>query len=248
MNLSNKRVALVTGGAAGIGHAITTQLAKQGYVVLIHYHSSANAAQSLLQSIVTQGGQAAIFQADLTLGEQVEAMIKKITDEVGQLDVLVNNAGITQDALLIRMDEQQFDQVLSTNLKAVWLLTKLALKLLLKSTTGRIINISSFSGLYGLPGQTNYAAAKAGVIGFTKSLAHEIASRQVTVNAVAPGYIETNMTNNLDPLVKEQALKMIPLKRYGLPSDVAHLVTFLASIEAGYITGQTLSVDGGMYM
>jgi 3-oxoacyl-[acyl-carrier protein] reductase len=138
--------------------------------------------------------------------------------------------------------------VIATNLKAVWLLSKLSLKFILKSSQGRIINISSFSGLYGLPGQTNYAAAKAGVIGFTKSLAHEIASRQVTVNAVAPGYIETNMTEKLDPLVKEQVLKMIPLKRYGSPQDVAHLVAFLASVEAGYITGQTLSVDGGMYM
>ncbi len=248
MDLSNKRVALVTGGAAGIGHAISSQLAKQGYVVLVHYHSSAIQAQSLVQSIQTQGGQALSLQADLTNLAQVEAMMKRIQDEVGQLDVLVNNAGITQDALLLRMDEKQFDQVIATNLKAVWLLSKLALKFILKSPQGRIISISSFSGLYGLPGQTNYAAAKAGVIGFTKSLAHEIASRQVTVNAVAPGYIETNMTEKLDPLVKDQALKMIPLKRYGSPQDVAYLVAFLASIEAGYITGQTLSVDGGMYM
>jgi 3-oxoacyl-[acyl-carrier protein] reductase len=248
MDLSNKRVALVTGGAAGIGHAISSQLAKQGYVVLVHYHSSATQAQSLVQSIQTQGGQALSLQADLTNLVQVEAMMKRIQDEVGQLDILVNNAGITQDALLLRMDEKQFDQVIATNLKAVWLLSKLALKFILKSPQGRIINISSFSGLYGLPGQTNYAAAKAGVLGFTKSLAHEIASRQVTVNAVAPGYIETNMTEKLDPLVKEQALKMIPLKRYGSPQDVAHLVAFLASVEAGYITGQTLSVDGGMYM
>lgn len=248
MDLSNKRVALVTGGAAGIGHAISSQLAKQGYVVLVHYHSSAIQAQSLVQSIQTQGGQALSLQADLTNLVQVEAMMKRIQDEVGQLDILVNNAGITQDALLLRMDEKQFDQVIATNLKAVWLLSKLSLKFILKSSQGRIINISSFSGLYGLPGQTNYAAAKAGVLGFTKSLAHEIASRQVTVNAVAPGYIETNMTEKLDPLVKEQALKMIPLKRYGSPQDVAHLVAFLASVEAGYITGQTLSVDGGMYM
>jgi|688.fasta_scaffold104104_1 3-oxoacyl-[acyl-carrier protein] reductase len=248
MDLSNKRVALVTGGAAGIGHAISSQLAKQGYVVLVHYHSSATQAQSLVQSIQTQGGQALSLQADLTNLVQVEAMMKRIQDEVGQLDILVNNAGITQDALLLRMDEKQFDQVIATNLKAVWLLSKLSLKFILKSSQGRIINISSFSGLYGLPGQTNYAAAKAGVIGFTKSLAHEIASRQVTVNAVAPGYIETNMTEKLDPLVKEQVLKMIPLKRYGSPQDVAHLVAFLASVEAGYITGQTLSVDGGMYM
>jgi 3-oxoacyl-[acyl-carrier protein] reductase len=248
MDLSNKRVALVTGGAAGIGHAISSQLAKQGYVVLVHYHSSATQAQSLVQSIQTQGGQALSLQADLTNLVQVEAMMKRIQDEVGQLDILVNNAGITQDALLLRMDEKQFDQVIATNLKAVWLLSKLSLKFILKSSQGRIINISSFSGLYGLPGQTNYAAAKAGVLGFTKSLAHEIASRQVTVNAVAPGYIETNMTEKLDPLVKEQALKMIPLKRYGSPQDVAHLVAFLASVEAGYITGQTLSVDGGMYM
>jgi 3-oxoacyl-[acyl-carrier protein] reductase len=248
MDLSNKRVALVTGGAAGIGHAISSQLAKQGYVVLVHYHSSAIQAQSLVQSIQTQGGQALSLQADLTNLVQVEAMMKRIQDEVGQLDILVNNAGITQDALLLRMDEKQFDQVIATNLKAVWLLSKLSLKFILKSSQGRIINISSFSGLYGLPGQTNYAAAKAGVIGFTKSLAHEIASRQVTVNAVAPGYIETNMTEKLDPLLKEQVLKMIPLKRYGSPQDVAHLVAFLASVEAGYITGQTLSVDGGMYM
>jgi 3-oxoacyl-[acyl-carrier protein] reductase len=248
MDLSNKRVALVTGGAAGIGHAISSQLAQQGYVVLVHYHSSSDAALQLVKTIQDQGGQAAMFQADLTQVNQVEMMMKKIQEEIGQLDVLVNNAGITQDALLLRMDEQQFDQVINTNLKAVWLLSKLALKLILKSSTGRIINISSFSGLYGLPGQTNYAAAKAGVIGFTKSLAHEIASRQVTVNAVAPGYIETNMTHKLDPATKEQALKMIPLKRYGSPLDVAYLVSFLASIEAGYITGQTLSVDGGMYM
>jgi 3-oxoacyl-[acyl-carrier protein] reductase len=248
MDLSNKRVALVTGGAAGIGHAISSELAKRGYVVLVHYHSSSEAALQLVKTIQAQGGQAALYQADLTQVTHVETMMKKIQDEVGQLDVLVNNAGITQDALLIRMEEQQFDQVIATNLKAVWLLSKLALKLILKSSTGRIINISSFSGLYGLPGQTNYAAAKAGVIGFTKSLAHEIASRQVTVNAIAPGYIETNMTHKLDQAVKEQALKMIPLKRYGSPLDIAYVVAFLASLEARYITGQTLSVDGGMYM
>lgn len=248
MDSSNKKVALVTGGASGIGLAISKALAAEGFAVVVNYNASADAANVLVSSIQKSGGRALALQANIAQATSVDNLIAKTIETFGQLDVLVNNAGVTDDALLLRMTEEQFDKVIAIDLKGVWLTARAALKHIIRSPRGRIINISSFSGLYGLAGQTNYAAAKAGVIGFTKSLAHEVAGRNVTVNAIAPGYIETSMTQNLDQTVKTLALNMIPLKRYGKPEDIAHAVVFLASDKAQYITGQTLSVDGGMYM
>ncbi|MEY3609877.1 MAG: hypothetical protein RLZZ264_398 [Bacillota bacterium] len=243
-----KKVAIVTGGATGIGLAISLKLAQDGFTVVVNYNSSAQAAQDLVKQIQSIGGQALAVQANLSKVIEAEKLIKTTLDTYQRLDVVVNNAGITDDTLMLRMSEAQFDRVIETNLKGVWAMCKFALKPLMQAGNGRIINIASVAGMMGNIGQANYAAAKAGVIGLSKTLAREMASRNLTVNVVAPGFIETNMTANLSPQIKESALTMIPLKRFGMPEDIAEMVSFLASSKAQYITGQTFVVDGGMTM
>lgn len=247
MDLSNK-VAIITGGAAGIGRAITKTLASYGAKVVINYNRSAEAAESLQKEIESSGGEALIVQADISKFADAEKLVLATIERFGTIHILVNNAGITDDALILRMNETQFDRVIDTNLKGVWNVTKHAAKTLLKSGYGRVINISSVSGVLGNAGQTNYSAAKAGVIGFTKALAREFASREVTVNAVAPGFIETDMTRKLSDDIRNQWQAQIPLKRFGQDTEVAEVVAFLASPRGAYITGHTLEVDGGLVM
>lgn len=247
MDLKN-RVALVTGGASGIGKTISLELARKGATVFINYNKSQDKALALIQEIEAFGGKAFAYQADVSKFDDAKNLIEYIVSKEGTLNIVVNNAGITDDALLLRMTEDQFDHVIETNLKGVWNICKHSAKVLLKSGYGRLINISSVSGVMGNAGQSNYSSAKAGVIGMTKALAREFASRGVTVNAIAPGFIETDMTKKLP----EEAIKawsdQIPLKRFGRPEDVAYAVLFLASEEASYITGHTLEVDGGLVM
>jgi 3-oxoacyl-[acyl-carrier protein] reductase len=243
-----KRVAIVTGGATGIGLAISLQLAKDGFIVVVNYHASKDAANSLVTTIQSLGGEALAVQANLSQVSEAEKLIQTTLQTFQRLDVLVNNAGITDDTLMLRMSEDQFDRVIETNLKGVWATCKYALKPLMQNGQGRIINIASVAGMIGNAGQANYAAAKAGVIGLSKTLAREMASRNITVNVVAPGFIETRMTAGLSPTIKESALGIIPLKRFGQPEDIAYMVSFLASNKAQYITGQTIVVDGGMTM
>jgi 3-oxoacyl-[acyl-carrier protein] reductase len=248
MNETEKKVAIITGGATGIGLAIAQQLANDGYTIVVNYHASKDAADALVQSVQDQGGQALAVQADLSLTKEAEKLIQETLQHFNRLDVLVNNAGITDDTLMLRMTEEQFDRVINTNLKGVWATCKFALKPLMQSGNGRIINIASVAGMMGNVGQGNYAAAKAGVIGLSKTLAREMASRNLTVNVVAPGFIETRMTAKLSDAIKQTAIGMIPLKRFGQPQDIANMVSFLASNKAQYITGQTFVVDGGMTM
>lgn len=247
MDLSNK-VAIITGGAAGIGRAITKTLAAYGAKVVINYNCSAEAANALKLEIEAMGGEALIVQADISQFSEAEKLVSAAIQHFGALHIVVNNAGITDDALILRMSEDQFDRVIDTNLKGVWNMSKHAAKTLLKSGYGRIINISSVSGVLGNAGQTNYSAAKAGVIGLTKALAREFASRGVTVNAVAPGFIETDMTRKLSDDIRQQWQAQIPLKRFGQDTEVAEVVAFLASPFGAYITGHTLEVDGGLVM
>jgi 3-oxoacyl-[acyl-carrier protein] reductase len=243
-----KKVAIITGGATGIGLAISQQLADEGYTVVVNYNASKDAAVAFVQSVQAKGGQALAVQANLSQVKEAEKLIQTTLQTFNRLDVLVNNAGITDDTLMLRMTEEQFDRVIDTNLKGVWATCKYALKPLMQSGQGRIINIASVAGMMGNIGQANYAAAKAGVIALTKTLAREMASRNLTANVVAPGFIETKMTAGLSPQIKETALTMIPLKRFGQPNDIANMVSFLASSKAQYITGQTFVVDGGMTM
>jgi 3-oxoacyl-[acyl-carrier protein] reductase len=243
-----KKVAIITGGATGIGLAISQQLADEGYTVVVNYNASKDAAVAFVQSVQAKGGQALAVQANLSQVKEAEKLIQTTLQTFNRLDVLVNNAGITDDTLMLRMTEEQFDRVIDTNLKGVWATCKYALKPLMQSGQGRIINIASVAGMMGNIGQANYAAAKAGVIALTKTLAREMASRNLTANVVAPGFIETKMTAGLSPQIKETALNMIPLKRFGQPYDIAYMVSFLASSKAQYITGQTFVVDGGMTM
>jgi 3-oxoacyl-[acyl-carrier protein] reductase len=243
-----QRVALVTGGATGIGEAIVRQLVKDGYRVVINYAASKPAAEQLVKDIHSQGGEAIAIQADVSHYQAAGDLIQQTLTTYQRLDVVVNNAGVTDDALMLRMNETQFDRVININLKGVWNVCKQALKPLMQSSQPRIINIASVAGMMGNVGQSNYAAAKAGVIGLSKTLAREMATRQLTVNVIAPGFIETRMTASLSPQIKETALTMIPLKRFGLPQDIAYMVSFLASEKGQYITGQTLVIDGGMTM
>ena len=247
MHVDNK-VALITGASRGIGRATALELAKAGAKVVINYAGNAAAAQEVLQAIQDMGGQAIAVQANIAVAAEVDELIRKTIEAFGSIDILVNNAGITRDALLMRMKEADWDAVLDTNLKGVFLCTKAVAKLMMKQRSGKIINMTSVVGLTGNAGQANYAAAKAGVVGFTKSMAKELGSRGITVNAVAPGYIATDMTEVLPDSVKEQMTSTIPLGRPGTPSDVAKAVLFLCSDAAAYITGQTLNVDGGMVM
>ena len=247
IDLSN-RVALVTGASRGIGRGIALELAASGARVIVNYRGQQQAADEVVAAIEAAGGSATAVQADVAQQADIERLIKTTQDTYGRLDILINNAGITRDNLLLRMKDDEWDDVLSTNLRSVYLLTKAALRPMMKARWGRIITITSVVGLTGNAGQANYAAAKAGLIGFTKSVAREMASRGITANAVAPGYIETDITKDLSDEIKATALANIPLGRMGRPDDVAGAVVFLASDAAAYITGQTLAVDGGMTM
>jgi len=246
--LLDGKIALVTGASRGIGRAIALRLAEAGATVIVNYAGNVKAAQEVESMIVDAGGKAMLIQADIANTEAVDDMIKKINKEYGKIDILVNNAGITRDNLLMRMKESDWDDVINTNLKGIYNSTKAVSKFMMKQRSGRIVNMASVVGLTGNAGQANYAAAKAGVIGFSKSMAKELASRGITVNTVAPGFIETDMTAVLADQVKEELVSRIPLARLGNAKDVANAVMFLVSDEASYITGQTLNVDGGMVM
>jgi 3-oxoacyl-[acyl-carrier protein] reductase len=241
------RAALVTGGGQGLGRAISLQFASEGAAVAV-VDLNPDTAQSVADEINSANGTAIALQANVVDFEQAEATIKEVIDRLGKLDILVNNAGITRDNLLMRMSEADWDAVLAVNLKSVFNYSKIASKAMMRQRYGRIVSVSSVAGIAGNAGQTNYSASKAGVIGFTKSLAREVASRNVTVNAVAPGFIPTQLTDTVPDEIKEASLKQIPLGRWGTPEDVANAVTFLAQEESGYITGHVLSVDGGMVM
>lgn len=247
MHLDGK-VAIVTGASRGIGRAVAVQLAKAGAKVVVNYAGNETAALESKNLIEELGGQCILSKADVADVEAVEAMVKDTLAAYGQIDILVNNAGITRDNLLMRMKEDEWDAVMNTNLKGVYNCTKAISRIMMKQKSGKIINMTSVVGLMGNAGQSNYAAAKAGVIGFTKSMARELASRGITVNAIAPGFINTDMTAVLSEQVKEGLSVKIPAGRLGSPEDVAAAVVFLASDYANYITGQTLNVDGGMVM
>lgn len=246
--LLDGKTALVTGASRGIGRAVALRLAEEGARVAINYAGNVKAAEEVKASVEAAGGTAILCQADIADSAAVEAMIADVVKEFGAIDILVNNAGITRDTLLMRMKDEDFAKVLDTNLKGVFYCTKAVAKLMMKKRSGRIVNMASVVGLVGNAGQTNYAAAKAGVIGFSKSAAKELASRGITVNVVAPGFIGTDMTAGLPESVKEKMLTDIPLGRMGEPEDVANAVLFLASDQASYITGQVVNVDGGMVM
>lgn len=240
--------ALVTGGSRGIGKAIALELAKQGANVAVNYAGNEAKAQSVVEELTSMGIQAFKIQADVADESAVKNMVREVIGQFGSLDILVNNAGVTKDNLLMRMKAEEFDQVINTNLKGVFLCTKAVTRQMMKQRSGRIINVSSIVGVSGNPGQANYVAAKAGVIGLTKSSAKELASRNIHVNAVAPGFISTDMTDELTEEQRESMLAMIPLEKLGSAEDVAKVVRFLASEDANYITGQTIHIDGGMVM
>ena len=247
-NLQNlhARVAIVTGASRGIGKQAALALATEGAKVVVNYARSSGAAEAVVEEITGAGGEAIALQADVSQAEQVDNLLKETLAKFGRIDVLVNNAGITRDTLLMRMKLEDWQAVINLNLTGVFLCTKAVTKTMLKQRSGRIINIASVAGQMGNPGQANYSAAKAGVIGFTKTVAKELASRGITVNAVAPGFIATDMTNELQ---SEEILKFIPLNRFGQPEEVAGMIRFLAAAPAAaYITGQVFNVDGGMVM
>lgn len=246
--LLDGKVALVTGASRGIGRAIALKLAAEGAKVAINYAGNTAKAEEVKAEIEKNGGEAILVQADVADSAAVETMVNTVVEKFGQIDILVNNAGITRDGLMMRMKDEDFDAVINTNLKGVFYCTKLVSKLMMKKRSGRIINMASVVGLMGNAGQTNYAAAKAGVIGFSKSAAKELAARGITVNMVAPGFIDTDMTATMTDKAKEMTLTGIPLNRMGTPEDVANAVAFLVSDNASYITGQVINVDGGMVM
>ena len=243
--LENK-VALVTGAGRGIGRAIAIALAKEGAEVVVNYNGSEERAKEVKQTIEENGGKASIYKCNVSDFEACEAMIKDIVKEHGRLDILVNNAGITKDGLIMKMKEEDFDSVLNVNLKGTFNTIRHSARQMLRQKSGKIINISSVSGILGNAGQANYAASKAGVIGLTKTIARELGSRGITVNAIAPGFVDTEMTGVLSEEIRENACKQIILGRFGKPEDIANTAVFLASDKADYITGQVISVDGGM--
>lgn len=246
--MSEKKVAVVTGASRGIGRAIALRLAQDGCKVIINYNGSEEAAQKVKAEIEALGQEAEVMQCNVADYDSCQQFIEKIIADNGRIDVLVNNAGITKDGLLMRMTEDDFDRVIDTNLKGTFHTIRFASRYMLKQKSGRIINMASVVGVSGNAGQANYAASKAGVIGLTKTAARELASRGITVNAIAPGFIDTDMTGVLSDTVKENSRKQIPLGTFGKPEDVAAAAAFLASDAAGYITGQVLHVDGGMVM
>jgi 3-oxoacyl-[acyl-carrier protein] reductase len=245
---SDRRVAIVTGATRGIGRAIAHQLASEGFNIVVNYRGEEATATSLVDELRGHGVEARAIRADITIADDVAGLIEGAISAFGKLDVLVNNAGITRDMLLMRMSEEDWDAVLTTNLKGAFLCSKAAIRPMIRQRSGAIVNLTSVIGLVGNAGQANYAAAKAGLVGFTKSLAKEVGSRGITVNAVAPGFIETRLTDVLSDEIKELSIKQIPLGRFGTPEDVAGAVAFLVSPAARYITGHTLSVDGGLFM
>jgi len=242
------KIAVITGAGRGIGRAIALQFTQNGAKVVVNYRNSIAQVEELLDEIKNAGGEAIAVQADISKEAQVKGLIESAVKHFGRLDILVNNAGITKDNLLMRMSEEDFNSVLDINLKGTFLCMKYASSVMLKQRSGKIINISSVVGITGNAGQANYAASKAGVIGLTKAVARELASRGITVNAVAPGFIETDMTVHLPDKVKEASIVGIPLKRFGTAKEIAGTVSFLASDSANYITGQVIQVDGGMVM
>ena len=241
------QVAVVTGGARGLGRAICLALARQGATV-VAVDLLVDELAATVKDILATGAQGIGKQADISDSDQVDRLITAVTDQYERLDIMVNNAGITRDTLVLSMDDKQFDDVIRINLRGVFLGCRAAARVMLRQRRGRIINMASVSGIAGNAGQANYAASKAGVIGLTKTVAKELGKRNITCNAVAPGFIETDMTNALPEKVREQVKQVIPLRRFGQPQDVADAVLFLASPQAGYITGQVITVDGGLHM
>ena len=245
MSLQNK-IAVVTGASRGIGKAIALELASQGATVVVNYNGSEEKAKEVLEAIELNGGKGMIYKCNVSEYTACEEMFKKVVSEYGRIDILVNNAGITRDGLMMMMTEDDYDQVLDINLKGTFNCMKFVNRTMLKQRSGRIINIASVSGVLGNAGQANYSASKAGVIGLTKSIAREMASRGITVNAIAPGFIETEMTEALGESTIESVKKQIPLGKFGQVEDIANMVSYLASDKAAYITGQVINVDGGM--